>query len=790
LCQVFKYGTKTNVTELSGFKKKERKMKHLSAILCMALIVLAPVIAGCQSDEEKKAEFFSEAESYFEAEDYNSAKIVLKKAIQVDPEYLEAHKLLAETHMKLGEAREAFREYSAVERLDPDNIDARLKLAGFYLLANKPEEAQKRIDLVLEKAPDNMDALHMLADLHIKNQEYARAVSTLEKIGLSDKGGQRASLKRAGLLARQERFDDAEAVLKEAIDAAPESVELKLALFEFYLRKNDFDSAGDEIRRLVEANPEDSNLYIVLGNYHMMMKDPGKAEDAYLKAVETPGDSVRPYLASARYYEAMGSTEKAGEMYENAHNADPDDLDALTSLARFHIKEKHRDEARKYVDLLQEKRPDSLQARMLKGELLVLERRYDEAITLFDQLLKEEPEAASAHYYKGYSHYEKGELGKAREALSEALQRNPEHVRTKILLAEIHLREQNYTQARQEAEAVVAMAAPEDYAHRYHATRIIGDIQLRQEQFDEAREAFQSLVEMAPKNPTGHYRLGLLDRFEGELDSAMASFQRALDISPTLMDAFSNVILIHLSRKEYDQAIGKCDAQLEKAGDNVLARAMIHNFKGRTHTIRKDLDAAEASFKSSIEASPNFAPSYYALAGLYLRKGEADEAIAQYEDILEKSPNQARPHMMLGIIYDSKKEREKAEEHYRKALEIDPKFAPAANNLAYLLADQDKDLELALGYAQTARENLSNDPSVMDTLGWVYYKKGFYDLAIAEFMDSIEKNPEIPAVHYHLGLAYHQNGENEKARAALEKALSLDDSFDGAEKAKEILSEL
>jgi tetratricopeptide (TPR) repeat protein len=256
------------------------------------------------------------------------------------------------------------------------------------------------------------------------------------------------------------------------------------------------------------------------------------------------------------------------------------------------------------------------------------------------------------------------------------------------------------------------------------------------------------------------------------------------------MDAFSNVILIHLSRKEYDQAIEKCDAQLEKVGSNPLAQAMIHNFKGRIHTIQNDLDAAEAAFKGSIEASPNFAPSYYALAGLYLRKGEADEAIAQYEDILAKSPNQARPHMMLGIIYDSRKERDKAEEHYRKALEIEPDFAPAANNLAYLLADQDKDLELALGYAQTAKGKLPNDPSVMDTLGWVYYKKGFYDLAIAEFLDSIEKNPEIAAVHYHLGLAYHQNGEMDKAKEALEKALSLDDDFDGADKAKEILSEL
>jgi tetratricopeptide (TPR) repeat protein len=78
----------------------------------------------------------------------------------------------------------------------------------------------------------------------------------------------------------------------------------------------------------------------------------------------------------------------------------------------------------------------------------------------------------------------------------------------------------------------------------------------------------------------------------------------------------------------------------------------------------------------------------------------------------------------------------------------------------------------------------------MDTLGWVYYKKGLYDNAIAEFTDCLEKMPDNPTVIYHLGMAYYKKGELQNARAELTKALQLDENFTGADEAKRVLAEL
>ena len=78
----------------------------------------------------------------------------------------------------------------------------------------------------------------------------------------------------------------------------------------------------------------------------------------------------------------------------------------------------------------------------------------------------------------------------------------------------------------------------------------------------------------------------------------------------------------------------------------------------------------------------------------------------------------------------------------------------------------------------------------MDTLGWVYYRKKFYDKAIDEFESCVKKEPLNPVFFYHLGLAYNKAGKYAKAEKALKKALSLQKDFKGFEEARKVLNQL
>jgi uncharacterized protein HemY len=84
-----------------------------------------------------------------------------------------------------------------------------------------------------------------------------------------------------------------------------------------------------------------------------------------------------------------------------------------------------------------------------------------------------------------------------------------------------------------------------------------------------------------------------------------------------------------------------------------------------------------------------------------------------------------------------------------------------------------------------------NDPGVADTLGWINYKKRLYPTAVTLLKESNTKLKESnPEVLYHLGMAYHKNGDSMLATETLRKALASDKNFNGRDEAKKTLEEL
>src|SRR5262249_2870714 len=110
--------------------------------------------------------------------------------------------------------------------------------------------------------------------------------------------------------------------------------------------------------------------------------------------------------------------------------------------------------------------------------------------------------------------------------------------------------------------------------------------------------------------------------------------------------------------------------------------------------------------------------------------------------------------------------------------------------LAWNTVEDGGNLDVALGLAQTAKEQAPEDPSVSDTLAWIYYKKHVYAKAIGLLRETAAKRPENAVLHYHLGMASIKNGDTELARDALTKALQLRQDFAGRQEAREALETL
>jgi Tfp pilus assembly protein PilF len=122
-------------------------------------------------------------------------------------------------------------------------------------------------------------------------------------------------------------------------------------------------------------------------------------------------------------------------------------------------------------------------------------------------------------------------------------------------------------------------------------------------------------------------------------------------------------------------------------------------------------------------------------------------------------------------------------EQYRKTVGLDGKNVYALNGLAYLLTESGQPDE-AIKYAQKAKELAPDNAAVDDTLGWTYFQKGIYSLAVAH-LESADAKDATAVRNYHLAMAYLKNGYVKLGRKALDAALKADPTLPEAQMARQ-----
>ena len=140
----------------------------------------------------------------------------------------------------------------------------------------------------------------------------------------------------------------------------------------------------------------------------------------------------------------------------------------------------------------------------------------------------------------------------------------------------------------------------------------------------------------------------------------------------------------------------------------------------------------------------------------YLDAYRNDDALARFEealDHLDETPNddprlQADLLAGLGMIYTRRRNFHAADSLYARALAVAPDHAVALNNLAYSLAERGQDLDRALELARRALDNAPENPSFMDTLGWVYLQRDDLDGAEKWLSRAVDGGGALALEHY------------------------------------------
>jgi predicted Zn-dependent protease len=289
-----------------------------------------------------------------------------------------------------------------------------------------------------------------------------------------------------------------------------------------------------------------------------------------------------------------------------------------------------------------------------------------------------------------------------------------------------------------------------------------------------------------PEHPVVISLNAMLLTARNDVVAARREFERALVKDGGQLEALAGLTLLDVKSGQLERARTRLNESLKRTPDNVALLILA----AQTDLGARDYAQAETRLRHAIQRDPSNQTSYSLLVRTYMQQQKLDEARQELERIVQREPASVSALTLIATIHEVQQRPEEAEKAYRRVLEVDPTAPVAANNLAYKYADRNERLEEALALAQAAAVRLKDHPDVMDTLGWVYYKKGRADQAILQFESAIEKDPVKALYRYHIGLAYMQTGEPEKATRALEEALRLNPSSAEAADARRRLATL
>jgi tetratricopeptide (TPR) repeat protein len=172
---------------------------------------------------------------------------------------------------------------------------------------------------------------------------------------------------------------------------------------------------------------------------------------------------------------------------------------------------------------------------------------------------------------------------------------------------------------------------------------------------------------------------GIARQKKGDLDGALADYNRAIKLDPHDATAYDNRGLAKMAKGDLDGALADYDRAVQISPRNFKIRAS----RGLVRQRKGDLDGALADYDMAIKFYRNYQFAYSARASVKIAKHDLDGALADCNRAIELNPKDAAAYDNRALIETAKGNRDAAAADFNRAIKLDPKYArnrpPAAN---------------------------------------------------------------------------------------------------------------
>jgi len=221
-----------------------------------------------------------------------------------------------------------------------------------------------------------------------------------------------------------------------------------------------------------------------------------------------------------------------------------------------------------------------------------------------------------------------------------------------------------------------------------------------------------------------------------------------------------------------------------------------HNFNTSLHIgflygLAKNDKKANYYFLLASKINPKHSYPFYLRGLLFLSKKNYIKAEKFFQKAEKLEPKSEELYYNIAIVKDSLKKQEELIKILKKALTKYPKSSRLNNFLGYIYADKNIRIKEALSLIKLALKQDPNNAAYLDSLGWVYFRMGKFNLALENLLKAEKFLGKLkaldPVIYEHLGDTYFKIGKNEKAVFYWKKSLKIKQNKKIEEKIKQNL---
>ena len=499
-------------------------------------------------------------------------------------------------------------------------------------------------------------------------------------------------------------------------------------------------------------------------------------------------------------FEENGEMDRALESYRNVLNVDPGQSDLASRVA----------------------------------VLLIRQEDFPQAIDVLKDAIKANPNDAEPYRQLAfiYAKYLK-KMDQAVDYANRAIALNPRDIETYQRLVEIELAAGEEKKALEVLDRAAKVRSDDAnfwvrLGKLYAVILYKTDSPLKPDELKRVNEVFKKAAEHANDDPAVLKDVADYYASSQQLKEAIALYLRVLELQPDDANAREKLATGFILTNQRGKAVEMLEQIIKQHPEkyqpyDLLAQVLDEEARSLQRANRLDEAKAQfakvaANYEQSLLINPNHAGTYLRLAELLLgplkdpepavkfltearrrfagapeiayylaiaqrEAKQIQQAVATFEEALHEAELDqddeiinAKFYFNYGATAEQAGLYEKAADLLRKSIALDPaNAAEAYNYLGYMWADHNMHLDEAEETIRRALEIEPNNGSYLDSLGWVEFRKGKFDQALADLLRAAKNiDREDPIVFEHIGDTYLKLNRVPEALESWQKALKLD----------------